>query len=74
MRGIASLWLTFLVNNTCEVAFSGLVQVILSRIVSNHFPISLVSSPPDLVVFYPIFFENMWLTHAHFKEMVGAVE
>lgn len=56
---------SFLVSNSWEETFPDLVQAVLPRIMSDHFLIIPVSSPT------PLRFENMWLSHLGFKELVG---
>ena len=59
----------FLFSSVWENRFSGVVQCILPRPVSDHFPILLdgggIRSGPT-----PFWFENMWLKAEGFKELL----
>ena len=59
----------FLISNDWESHFPGVVQHVLSRLVSDHFPILLkgegVRRGPT-----PFRFENMWLKEEGFKDLL----
>ena len=62
-------WITFLSPTSGRIIFLGVFQCALSRIISDHCPISLEGGGVKKGK-TPFRFENMWLLSDGFKELV----